>query len=166
VDLVHDHGASRRQHGAAGFGAEQDVERFRRGYHDVGRPPARAVALARRRIAGAHPGADVDVGQALSPQRRTDALQRRFEVALDVVGERLERRDVDDLGLVGQPAFEPLADQIVDRRHEGGQRLAGSGRRRDEDVAALLDGRPRLRLRGGRRGEVLREPAGDGWMKQ
>ena len=103
VDLVDDHGARGRQHGAARFRAEQDVERLRRGHHDMRRPPAHAVALARRRVAGAHPGADIDVGQALRLQRGADAGERRFEVALDVVRQRLERRDVDDLGLVREP---------------------------------------------------------------
>ena len=58
VDLVDDHGARGRQHLAAGLRAEQDVERFRRRDDDVRRPAAHALAFARRRVAGAHPGAD------------------------------------------------------------------------------------------------------------
>ena len=65
VDLVDDHGARGREHRAARLRAEQDVERLRRGDDDVRRAAAHAVALACGRVAGAHPGADVDVGQAL-----------------------------------------------------------------------------------------------------
>ena len=42
VDLVDDHRARGRQHRAAGIGAEQDVERLRRGDEDMRRPPAHA----------------------------------------------------------------------------------------------------------------------------
>ena len=90
--------------GAAGFGAEQDVERFRRGDDDVRRAAAHALALGRRRVAGAHPGADFDVGQPLRAQGLADAGERRLQIALDVVGQRLQRRDVDDLRFVGERA--------------------------------------------------------------
>ena len=165
MDLVDDHGPRGRQHLTAGLRAEQDVERFRRGDDDVRRAAAHALALARRRVAGAHPGADVHVGQALRLQRFANAGQRRFQIAVDVVRQRLERRDVDDLGLVREAAVEPLPHQRVDRREKCRQRLAGAGRRGDQHVAAGLERRPRLRLRRGGRGEALIEPGGDGGMK-
>ena len=62
------------------------VERLRGRDQDVGRLAPHRLALALRRVAGAQ--ADRDL--------RADPLQRRAEVALDVVGERLQRRDVDD----------------------------------------------------------------------
>ena len=89
VDLVDDHGPRRRQHFAAGIGAEQDVERLRCGDDDMRRRAAHALALAGRRVAGAHPGADVDVRQALGTQGLANPGERRFEVALDVVRQRL-----------------------------------------------------------------------------
>ena len=70
-----------------------------------------AVALGLRRVAGTHPGADVDVGQAQLAQRCADSRQRCLQVALDVVGERLERGDVDDLRLVLEPAVQALPHQ-------------------------------------------------------
>ena len=72
-------------------------------------------------VAGAHPGPDIDVGLAAPRELGADAGERRLEVALDVVGQGLERRDVDDLRLVPEPALDALAHQIVDRRHERGQ---------------------------------------------
>ena len=109
MDLVDDHGPRGREHRAAGIGAEQDVERLRRGDDDVRRAAAHALALAARRVAGAHPGPDLHVRQALRAQGLADAGKRRFQVALDVVRERLQRRDVDDLRLVRQPALQALA---------------------------------------------------------
>ena len=61
MDLVDDHGASGREHSAAGLGAEQDVERLRCGDDNMRRLAVHALALARRRIAGAHPGPNLDV---------------------------------------------------------------------------------------------------------
>ena len=76
--------------------------------------------------------------------------QRRFQVALDVVGQCLQRRHVDDLHGIGQRAADGLAHQAVDGCEEGGQCLAGSGGRRDQGVAPGLDRGPRRTLRGRR----------------
>ena len=67
-----------------GAGAEQR-ELLRRGEQDVGRIVALALALRRRRVAGA--GLDAD-GQA-------HLGDRALQVALDVDRERLQRRDVE-----------------------------------------------------------------------
>ena len=99
-------------------------------------------------------------------QLGADARERRLEVALDVVGQRLQRRDVHDRGFVGKRTCHALTHEVVDRREEGGERLARSGRRRHEDVATRLDCRPRLRLRLRGSGKRLREPGADGGMEQ
>ena len=80
MDLVDDDRPGRRQHRPAGFRAEQDVERFRGRDDDVRRAAAHLLALARGRVAGAHPAADIDVRQAPLAQHRADAGERRFEV--------------------------------------------------------------------------------------
>ena len=64
MDLVDDHAAGGRQHLAAGVRAQKDVEGFRRGHQDMGRPAAHARPLARRGVAGAHPGPDLHIRQA------------------------------------------------------------------------------------------------------
>ena len=150
-----------------GLRAQQDVERLRRRHHDMRRALARMRSRSPCGVSpGAHPGADVDVGQPLRAQRRADAGQRRLQVALDVVGERLERGDVDDLGLVLERPLQPLPHQRIDGRQEGRQRLAGAGRRRDQHVSARLDRRPRFGLRRRGRGEVAAKPRGDRGMEQ
>ena len=110
--------------------------------------------------------ADLDIGEPALSELLADAGERRFEVAMDVVRQRLQRRHVDDLRRVGEWAFESLSHEIVDRRHERRERLARSRRRGDEGVAAGLDRRPRFGLRGGRRGESLGEPVRDRRMEQ
>ena len=105
VDLVDDHRARRRQHRAAGLGAEQDVERFRRRDDDVRRPPAhalRARPAACRRCAPAC-GSRRPAGPARASSSRMPA-SGASRLLLDVVRQRLQRRDVDDLRLVRQPA--------------------------------------------------------------
>ncbi len=166
MDLVDDDRPRRRQHFAAGFGTDQDIERFRRGHDDVRRKSAHALPLSRRRVAGAHPGADLHIGQPLPRQRFADAGERGFEIALNVVGERLQRRHVDYLRLVRETAVYPLTNERVDRREKGGERLAGPGRCSDQGVSAGLDRRPSLGLRGGRRGKTALEPFGDSGMEE
>ncbi len=100
VDLVDDDRARRREHRASRFRAEQDVERLGRRHDDMRRTLAHRVALGLRRIARAHERADIDVGITLFLELRADALERGLQVDAHVVRQRLERRDVDDRGLV------------------------------------------------------------------
>ena len=166
VDLVDDHGARRGQHGAPGGGAEQDVQRLRGGDDDVRRLAAHARALVLRGVAGAHEGADLDLRQAQGGELLADAGERGLEVAVDVVGERLQRGDVDHAGLIGQAVGgKPALDQRIDHGEEGGERLARTGRGGDEHVALRGDRRPRRRLRGRRGREGAAEPVLDRRMK-
>ena len=64
---------------------QQEVERLRRGDQDVRRVPEHLRPLLLRRVAGA----DGDAQLRLEPR------ERPAQVALDVVVERLQRRDVD-----------------------------------------------------------------------
>jgi hypothetical protein len=105
-------------------------------------------------------------GRPFFCERRANAGERRFQVPLDVVRQRLEWRDVDDPGLVRELIGQSLADEPVDRGEEGGKRLAGAGRCCDQDVIACLDGRPCLRLRFRRLREGGIEPGGHRRMKQ
>ena len=77
---------------------------------------------------------------------------------MDVVGERLQWRDIDDLRLVFELVFEPLAHETIDGTQESGQRLAGASRRGDQHIAASLDRGPGVGLCRRGRGEALVEP--------
>ncbi len=166
VDLVEDQCARRLQRVAAGFGAEQHIERLGRGDEDVRGLAPHPGALGRAGVAGAHKRADGDVRSAHPFELAPDALERRLEIAMDVVRQRLQGGHVDDLGLVGQRALDPLPDEVVDRRQEGGERLARAGRRGDQGVPPRLDRRPRAGLRRTRGGEGAGEPCRNGWMKE
>jgi hypothetical protein len=167
VDLVDDHAAHRREHLAARGRAQQHIERLRRGHQNVRRPAQALLALALRRVAGAHGGADVDVGQAQCRQLGADARERRVEVQADVVRQRLQRRHVDHRGFVLQPAGRQAPPhQVVQRREEGRERLARAGGRGHQRVAPGPDRRPCRGLRGGGAGEGSKEPLGDGGVKE
>ncbi len=146
VDLVDDHGLDARED-LAGLGGEDQVQRLGRRDEDVRRRAAHRGALALGRVAGAH--GDLEVG--------ADPAQRRAEVAVDVVAERLERRDVDEARVVGR-----FAAQTVEAPEERGERLAAAGRGGDEHVLAAGDRRPRLRLGGRGSFERALEPVADG----
>ncbi len=149
VDLVEDHRLGRPED-LPGLGGQHQVERLGRGDEDV-----RGMAEHRRPLAGrgvAGPDRDADVG--------AHAPEGDAEVALDVVGERLHRGDVDEPGPVlgVGPGRRPVGDQAVESPEEGGERLARAGRRADQDVLAGGDRRPGLGLGGGRGLEGAVEP--------
>ena len=146
VDLVDDH-LLRALEDLARLRGEHQVERLGRRDEDVGRVADHVAPLLLRRVARAD--ADLHGG--------ADAAQRRAQVLLHVVGERLEGRDVDE----PRPVGAGLGHQPVERPQEGGERLARAGRGGDQRVLARGDRRPRLRLRRGRLGERAREPLPD-----
>ena len=86
VDLVDDHRLDPGED-LAHVGGEHQVERLGGGDEDVGRGFRHRPPFFLRGVAGAQ--ADRDLG--------ADPAQRRPQVALDVVGERFQRRDVDEL---------------------------------------------------------------------
>ncbi|MCY1350371.1 hypothetical protein D9M69_366010 [compost metagenome] len=167
VDLVDDDAAAAGEHLPSGRRTEQHVERFRGGDEDVRRQLAHRPALGLAGVAGAHRGADGDVGQALALKLGADALERLFEVDMDVVGQRLERRHVDHRAALRQHAAvgQPLLHQFVDGGEEGGQRLARTGGRGDQRRAPGADRRPGAGLRRGRRRKGGVEPGDDRRME-
>jgi hypothetical protein len=85
-----------------------------------------------KRVARAHGGADLRHQQPAIARHLQNFSERDFEILLDVVAERLERRDVENFGAVAQFARERLAHQPVNAGQEGGQRFARSSRSRDQ----------------------------------
>ena len=100
VDLVDDHCRSVLEHPPRALGGQQDVKRLRCGDENVRRPPRHRPPLVRRRIAGAHQGADLRQRHAQAGRELLNLSERLLQVLLDVIRERLQRRDVDDAGLV------------------------------------------------------------------
>ena len=165
VDLVHDDGSGAGEHGPPALAGEEDVERFRGGHQDVRRLPAHRLARRARGVAGAHHGADAGAGLPGLGQGAVDARERHFQVLVHVVAERLERRDVDHPGRVGQRRPAAVPDQGVDGGEEPGQGLARPGGGGDEGMASGGHRVPGLRLAGGGGAEGRLEPGGDGGME-
>ena len=168
MQLVEDHALERAEQIRRVGGGEQQRQLLRRGQQNIRRIAALALALRGRRVAGA--GLDAD--------RQTHLGDRRFEVARDVDGERLERRDVERV----QPAFAaqvaaggervffflrrrswerlmPALAQLHQARQESGQRLAAAGRRDQQHRAAGARLRQQFELMRARRPAAAGEPA-------
>ena len=77
---------------------------------------------------------------------------------MDVVAQRLQRRDVNDLHTLGKRTVQTLAEKPVDAHQKGCQRLARSSRGGQECMPIGGDGRPALPLGIGRGRESIREP--------
>ena len=158
VNLVHDHRARPREAAAARFRRQENVQGLGRGDEDVRRTLRTLAALGRRGVSRANGGTN---GRRADPhlgRHRRQLAQRLFQVAADVVGERLERRDVDDLRPVLEGVVGRLAHEGIEAVEEGGQRLARSRRSREQDVPSVGDGGPAPRLHGGGLGEAPPEP--------
>ena len=147
----------------AGLRREHQVQRLGRGDEDVGRVADDVAPVGGGRVAGA--GGDPDVGhrQPRPLGLHGHAGERRPQVALDVVGEGLQRRDVEDpaarLLLVGRRR---VGGQPVEGPEEGGQGLARPGGGQDQGVGAAADRLPALLLgRGGRVERGLEPGPGD-----
>ncbi len=166
VDLVDDHRAHAAERRAPALARELDEQRLGRRDQDVRRMLRQLGALRRRRVTGAHRDLDVRKPDSFAGGARAQLGERLLEVALDIVRQRLERRDVQDLDAVAQRCLQAAADQRVEAREERRERLAGSGRRRDQDIFARGDARPARSLRRGRRAEPRAEPARDERVKR
>jgi hypothetical protein len=167
VDLVHDQRPHAPQPLAATLGGHQEIQRLRGRDQEVRRPPDHGRALGWRRVAAAHEHADLRRGQPQLERHVADLGQRLLEVLLNVDAERLERRDVDDVGLLVEgPLRLELPVEAIDEDEEGRERLARARGCGDQCVAAGGDGRPALRLRL-RRAERKTpfEPDADGGVK-
>jgi hypothetical protein len=161
VDLVDDDPAGLGQVVAERRRVEQDAEALGRRDQDVRRRAGHLLPLAFGRVPGADAHADAGVGVAGLDQLVGHALERGLEVALDVVVQRLQRGDVQDVDAVLQPAVLGFVHELVDPGQERGQRLAGAGGAGDEHVVPVVKMLERVPLGWGEAVEPIGEPVGD-----
>ncbi len=161
VHLVEDHGLDAGQRLAGGRG-EDEEERLGSRDEDVGGGAGERPALVGRGVAGAHRDGDVGLGQAEAGRRVPDADEGAAQVALDVDGERLHRRDVQDAAAPQPLLGDGLGGEPVEGPEEGRQGLARAGGGDDEGVLAAADRLPRAGLGGGGGTEAPPEPRGGG----
>ncbi len=149
VDLVHDHGTDVAEHPARTRAGEHQEQRLGGGDQDVRRGLEHLLAGVGRGVAGAHGHAQLRQRRAELPARAANPLERRAQVALHIVVQRLQGRHVQDMdptGTAGTPTAASIltaagivaiagavavAGQVgvqpVDRPQERRQRLAGAG---------------------------------------
>ncbi len=164
VDLVDDHVLDPTQDIARGAGQHQ-VQGFRRGDQDIRRTTRDLASILGGRITGAARDRDAWWFRPEALGGQGDPGQRSAQVALDVVGQRLERRHVQDAHgprrLAGRDRA-GVRGQSVQAPQEGRQGLAAPGRGVDQRVLAAGDGGPAVGLCLGRRLEAGPEPVTDG----
>ena len=158
MNLVNDDGFDVAQNLAAAIGGQQDIERLRRGYQDVWRAAQHLAPLFRQRVAGADGSTNLAHQHAALGGQSCDLAQRAIEVLLDIVAQRLQRRDVQNFSAVVQSAVECFAHQAINTNKEGRQRFARSGGRGDKRGASRQNFRPALLLRLSRRTELRAKP--------
>ena len=142
---------------------EQDVERLRRRDQDVRRRAAhraRAPSAACRRCAPRRGSAGR--GRQLRGQLASMPAQRLLQVLLDVVRERLQRRDVENLRLVARGPPAGLAHQLVDAARNAASVLPEPVGARSACRRCERDRAQAWSLHLGRRGRSAAEPGGDG----
>src|SRR5579864_9603296 len=116
------------------------------------------AALVHERVASADGGANWRHEQPAFSSHLQDFAKRYFKVLLDVIAQRFERRNVEDLGAITEGAVQSLAHQAVNASEERGECLAGAGRRGNQCSVAGENMRPALFLRLGRGVEFGLEP--------
>ena len=89
-------------------------------------------------VAGADGGSDVRRHSPGGLDLVADAHQRRAQVAVDVVGQRLQRRDIKDAAAF-RVSRHRFGGKSVEAPQESGQGLAAPGGSRHENVAARGD---------------------------
>ena len=131
-------------------GRDQQGKLFGRGQQDVRRRQLLALSLVDGRVAGAR----------LHGNRQTHLADRLAEVALDVDGERFQRRDIERVDATMRLARLALRPhrQIGQRGQEAGQRLAGAGRGDQQNRFSGLGAGEQLDLVSARRPAAFREP--------
>jgi len=163
VDLVDDHVLDVPQ-ALARLARQEQVKGLGRGDQDVRRAASVGPALLGARVAGPQPDRDRRDGLTATGGRERDPGQRRPEVPLDVVGQGLERRDVEDpdvTGVLARRGRGRVAHEPIEAPQERGEGLAAPGRGVDQGVVTGRDGRPALDLGASRFGERRAEPIAD-----
>ena len=158
VNLVDDHSPDMPKVLARFSRRQQDVERLRRSHKNVRRVAQHRGALLGQRVAGAHSGTNLRREIPLSQCKLLNLAKRLVEILLNIVGERLQRRDVHHLRARCEVALDRAAKKLVDTDQKGCQSLAGSGRRRDQRRLTGKYRRPAVLLGLSGRAEFLQEP--------
>ena len=166
VDFIDDDRADGAQDIPALAGRQEQVQGFGRGDENMGRAAKHVLSIFCGRVARAdfdpYLRKEKSGGQGVS----RNLTQRLPEILLHVVAQGLERRDVENLRVVGQVVGERLLEQGINRRQKGGQGFARPRGRGNKRVFAGANGRPTGRLDVGGCADCVPEPAGNDRMER
>ena len=123
----------------AGAGGQEEMEGFGRRDEDVRRPANQPLPFGGGSIPGAH--GRLQDGQRLAHVlgHLGNTLQRDLQVAVDVIVQRLQGRDIEHARASGEGRLPP---ECIEASEKGGQSLAGAGGRKDERILPKGDARP------------------------
>ncbi len=158
VDLVDDHRPHGAQHLPAAIRGQEEIERLGGRDENVRRMPQHRGPRRRGRISRANGSGDARCGKSSLFGELPDPPPRFRKVLVDVGAERFQRRHVNDADLVRERTCEAFLEEVVDRRQERRERLAGSGRCGNQRVASFRNGRPAARLRRSRLADLCGKP--------
>ena len=158
VDFVDDHGLDRGQPFASPRAGQQQIQRLRGGHEDVRRLANEAGPFACRGVACPQANPQRRQIEPLGGGDLADLGQGDLEIAVHVIRQCPQGREVDHPQFLGQPPLEPLAQQAVDRREKGGEGFPRAGRGGNQRVLAPGNRRPALGLGFRRPGEPAEEP--------
>ena len=146
MDLIHDDGPNIAQCLAALLRSQEQEKRFRRRDEDMRRAFEHPLPLPGRRVSRPDIDSDLRHQQASRQSRLGNFKKRLLKILLDVVAQRLQRRDVEHLRAIFQFAGQRLLQQAVNAGEKCRQRLSRARRRSDERVFSRHHRRPALDL--------------------
>uniref|UniRef100_A0A0N4ZZC8 LigA n=1 Tax=Parastrongyloides trichosuri TaxID=131310 RepID=A0A0N4ZZC8_PARTI len=158
VDLVQHHAFQVGEIVPRPFPGAEQGQLLRRGQQDVGREVALALFLRLLGVAGA----------ALNVDVQPDLPDGRHQVALDVGGQRLQRREVEGVNARTRPCLgpRPPLGQVDQAGQEARQSLAPARRRHQQGVLSGLPRRDHFQLMPTRRPAPTGEPVGEQGRKR
>ena len=95
----------------------------------------------------------------------TNFSERFLKIFLDVVTQRLERRDIKDVSVVIEFSIESLFEELIDAGEKGREGLAGASRCGNQRIRSGLDRRPGLLLHLGWSTNLRSKPLSNERMK-
>ncbi len=123
----------------------------------------RAVFL--RCVSRSYQGADLNSADAHRLEILLNAAQWFLQVDLNIVAQRFQWRDINDLRFIDQFSVHSFPNQIVDGGKKGGERFARTGGRGNQRVLATFDGGPGAGLWFSRSRKPFQEPVADRGME-
>src|SRR5215510_5877858 len=118
MNFIDDQGPGRAEHISAAVAGQQKIERFGSGHDNVRRPARHLRAVGWRSVTGSDERANFELRQSHLPQLCLNTFERLLQIALDVIAERFERRDVDDLSSIFKSTLDSLTYEIIDGREK------------------------------------------------